>query len=128
MAAGVDFFARQNLAYNYVSYDSQSIGTNLRLGFALTEEVAFQPRYSFFQQKITLPKNFNNCQFSSLTPGNGGPGVNPDREAAGLDLFVNARSAVTPTAKRRWQSAGTGRRSGEHVAGRLHGVIQYTRQ
>ena len=32
----------------YVSYDSQTIGTNLRLGFALTEEIAFQPRYSFY--------------------------------------------------------------------------------
>ncbi len=89
MAGGVDFFARQNLASNYVSYDSQTIGTNLRLGFALTEEIAFQPRYSFYQQKITLPNQYNNCQFSSLTPGNGGPGVNPIREAAGQDLFVN---------------------------------------
>jgi len=89
MAAGIDLFARQNLANNYVSYNSQTIGTNLRLGFALTEEIAFQPRYTFYQQKITLPTNLNDCQFSSLTPGNGGPGVNPTREAAGLDLFVN---------------------------------------
>ena len=29
MAAGIDLFARQNLANNYVSYDSQTIGTNL---------------------------------------------------------------------------------------------------
>ena len=55
MAAGIDLFARQNLANSYVSYDTQTIGTNLRLGFALTEEIAFQPRYSFYQQKITLP-------------------------------------------------------------------------
>lgn len=89
MAGGIDLFARQNLASNYVSYDSQTIGTNLRLGFALTEEIAFQPRYSFYQQKITLPNQYNNCQFSSLTPGNGGPGVTPIREAAGQDLFVN---------------------------------------
>ena len=65
MAAGIDFFARQNLANNYVSYNSQTIGTNLRLGFALTEEIAFQPRYTFYQQKITLPTNLNDCQFSS---------------------------------------------------------------
>jgi outer membrane protein insertion porin family len=85
MAGGIDLFARQNLASNYVSYDSQSVGTNLRLGFALTEEIAFSPRYSFYQQKITLPDQYNNCQFSSRTPGNGGPGVNPVDEAAGLD-------------------------------------------
>ncbi|MFZ0624739.1 MAG: outer membrane protein assembly factor BamA, partial [Pseudolabrys sp.] len=64
MAAGIDLVARQNLANNYVSYDSQTIGTNLRLGFALTEEIAFQPRYTFYQQKITLPTNLNDCQFS----------------------------------------------------------------
>ena len=95
MAGGIDVFARQNLASNYVSYDSQTVGTNLRLGFALTEEIAFQPRYTFYQQKITLPTQFNNCQFSSNTPGNGGPGVNPQNEpipAGGPppgDTFVN---------------------------------------
>jgi len=89
MGAGIDLFARQNLASSYVSYDSQTIGTNLRLGFALTEEIAFQPRYSFYQQKITLPDQYNDCQFSSLTPSRGGPGVNPILEAQGQDLFVN---------------------------------------
>ncbi len=89
MAGGIDLFARQNLANNYVSYNSQTIGTNLRLGFAITEEIAFQPRYSFYQQKITLPDQYNDCQFSSNTPGNGGPGVNPTNEANGSDLFVN---------------------------------------
>jgi outer membrane protein insertion porin family len=88
MAGGIDVFARQNLASNYISYDSQTIGTNLRLGFALTEEIAFQPRYTFYNQKITLPFNLNNCQFSSLAPV---PGVNPISEAAGLDTnpFAN---------------------------------------
>jgi outer membrane protein insertion porin family len=81
MAGGIDVFGRQNLASNYISYDSQTIGTNLRLGFALTEEVAFQPRYTFYQQKITLPYQYNNCQFSSNALINGGQGVNPQNEA-----------------------------------------------
>src|SRR4249919_3039273 len=89
MAGGIDLFARQNLASNYISYDSQTIGTNLRLGFALTEEIAFQPRYTFYQQKITLPYNLNNCQFSSNALINGGPGVNPTNEANGSDTTVN---------------------------------------
>src|SRR6478609_1733174 len=89
MAGGIDLFARQNFRSSYVSYDSQTVGTNLRLGFALTEEIAFQPRYSFYQQRITLPIQLDNCQFSSLALINGGPGVNPIREAAGQDLFVN---------------------------------------
>jgi len=36
MAGGIDIFGRQNLASSYVSYDSQTVGFNLRLGFALT--------------------------------------------------------------------------------------------
>jgi outer membrane protein insertion porin family len=87
MAGGIDLFARQNFASNYVSYDSQTIGTNLRLGFALTEEIAFQPRYSFYSQKITLPFQLNNCQFSSNALINGGPGVTPQNEF--LDTIVN---------------------------------------
>jgi len=103
MAGGIDIFARQQLASSYVSYDSQTVGFNLRLGFALTEEIAFQPRYSFYQQRITLPVQYNNCQFSSNTPGNGGPGVSPGNEPSpanggnglgnpstgGFDTFVN---------------------------------------
>ncbi len=92
MAGGIDVFARQNLASNYISYDSQTIGTNLRLGFALTEEIAFQPRYTFYQQKITLPFQYNNCQFSNFAPATGllpGTGVNPTVEASGLDTQVN---------------------------------------
>jgi len=38
-------FARQSLANSYVSYDTTTIGTTLRLGFALTEELSLQPRY-----------------------------------------------------------------------------------
>ena len=89
MAAGIDLFARQNLANSYVSYNTQTIGTNLRLGFALTEEIAFQPRYSFYQQKVTLPVQLDDCQFSSNALIRGGSGVTPTNEANGSDLFVN---------------------------------------
>ena len=67
MAGGIDVYARQNLANSYVSYDTQSIGTNLRLGFGLTEELSLQTRYSIYQQKITLPDQYNNC-ISTTTP------------------------------------------------------------
>src|SRR4029077_16917351 len=60
-------------ASSYVSYDSQTVGFNLRLRFALTEEIAFQPRYSFYQQRITLPIQFDDCQFSSNAPAVSGP-------------------------------------------------------
>jgi outer membrane protein insertion porin family len=85
MAGGIDLFARQNLASSYVSYDSQTIGTNLKLGFALTEELAFSPRYSIYQQKITLPDYLNDCQYSPNALINGGSGVSPTTEAARTD-------------------------------------------
>ena len=60
MAGGIDLYGQQNLATNYVSYNSETIGVNLRLGFALTEELALQPHYSIYRQSITLP-DVNNC-------------------------------------------------------------------
>jgi outer membrane protein insertion porin family len=59
MAGGIDLYARQNESTSYISYDSTTIGTNLRLGFALTEELAFQPHYTIYRQEITLPAQFN---------------------------------------------------------------------
>jgi outer membrane protein insertion porin family len=97
MAGGIDVFARQNLASNYQSYDSQTIGTNLRLGFALTEEIAFQPRYSFYNQKVTLPWQLNNCQFSSNAPaaGLGGTGVTPTNEGV-FNALDNIDTVINP--------------------------------
>lgn len=69
MSGGVDFFARENRATNYVSYDTNTAGVNLRLGFALTEEISFQPRYSIYRQEITLPNEYNDCSPSTV-PGN----------------------------------------------------------
>jgi outer membrane protein insertion porin family len=60
MAGGIDLYGTQNLATSYVSYNSQTIGINLRLGFALTEELSLQPHYSIYRQEITLP-DVNNC-------------------------------------------------------------------
>jgi outer membrane protein insertion porin family len=91
MAGGIDLFYKQNKASNYVSYDTQTVGVNLRLGFALTEEIALQPHYSIYQQKISLPDQFNNCLLSSNATRNGGPGVNPGNEGGpgNTDTIVN---------------------------------------
>ena len=61
MAGGIDLFARESFATSYVSYGTTSIGTNLRLGFALSEELSLQPHYSIYRQEITLPWALNNC-------------------------------------------------------------------
>ena len=59
MAGGFDIFARQNLASSYVSYDTETIGGNLRLGFALTEQLALQPHYSLYRQEVKLSDAVN---------------------------------------------------------------------
>src|SRR5262245_34912704 len=98
MAGGIDVYATQNLASNDQSYDSQTIGTTLRLGFALTEEIAFQPRYSFYNQKVTLPWQLDNCQFSSNAPaaGLGGTGVTPANEGVPGTGGLNTDTVVNP--------------------------------
>ena len=72
MAGGIDLFGRQSIANSYVSYDTQTVGVNLRLGFALSEELSFTPRYSIFQQEVSLPDYLNNCM-STSTPLFGRP-------------------------------------------------------
>ena len=94
MAGGIDLFARQTFSTSYVSYNTQTVGVNFRLGFALSEEIAFAPHYSIFQQKVSLPDNLNNCLLSSNATVNGGPGVTPTNEgvfnpAQNTDLTVN---------------------------------------
>jgi len=54
LAAGIDVFHRQTLASSYYSYDNRTTGGNLRLGFALSEELSFQARYSAYRQQIEL--------------------------------------------------------------------------
>ncbi len=61
MVGGIDLFARQSLASSYVSYNTLTYGTNLRLGFALSEEIGFSPHYSIYRQEVTLPDYLNNC-------------------------------------------------------------------
>jgi outer membrane protein insertion porin family len=58
---GVDLFAKQTLQNTYQSYESRMIGGGLRTGLALREDLGLTLRYSAYEQKITLPGSFNNC-------------------------------------------------------------------
>jgi outer membrane protein insertion porin family len=83
IGVGADLFMRQTLASNYVSYDSETAGIALRAGFALSEELSFQARYSIYQQKITLPYVLNNCQYTQAAldfQAGIGPGVQPGND------------------------------------------------
>ena len=61
MSGGIDLFAKQNEATPYVAYATETYGANLRVGFALTEEVKLGLRYSIYQQSIQLPPELEDC-------------------------------------------------------------------
>ena len=78
IAGGVDLFAKRNINSRYSLYDTTTVGTSLRLGFPLTEEMSFSPRYSIYQSKIDIPNNtdrpYNDCSspIVGYTPGSAG--------------------------------------------------------
>ena len=61
MALGLDFFAKETNGQQYTSYDTQTIGGAVRLGFELREDLTLQLRYSLYQQELSLQEGFSNC-------------------------------------------------------------------
>jgi outer membrane protein insertion porin family len=85
VALGLDFFQRQQLANNFISYGTKTLGFSPRLGFGLREDLSLQLRYSIYQQQIQLPANLANC---NNNPANGLLAFNP------TPAFVNANGAM----------------------------------
>jgi len=61
VALGLDVFAKQQNATNYVSYQTKTYGFGARLGFSLREDLGLQVRYSLYRQEVSLPPNLHNC-------------------------------------------------------------------
>ena len=61
VALGLDFFQRSQLANNFVSYGTKTLGFSPRLGFQLREDLSLQLRYSITRQEVTLPGTLANC-------------------------------------------------------------------
>src|SRR5882757_5846079 len=79
VALGLDMFYREQLANNYISYGTKTIGFSPRLGIALREDLSLQLRYSIYQQQISLPSNLANCNnnpSNSLLAFNPSPAFN----------------------------------------------------
>jgi outer membrane protein insertion porin family len=60
-SGGVDLFARESLANPYLSYGSETIGTALKLGIPLREDLTMQLRYSIYWQEISLTSTLDDC-------------------------------------------------------------------
>jgi outer membrane protein insertion porin family len=71
VGAGIDLYWKESLSNDFVSYGTKTIGTNLRLVFPLNEEISFSPRYSIYQQEISLPAYLNNCNNINPNSANG---------------------------------------------------------
>lgn len=81
VAGGVDLFAKRNVNSKYSLYDTTVVGTTLRLGLPVTEEITFAPRYSIYQTNLTIPNTsdrpYNDCTspLDGVTPGTPGAPV-----------------------------------------------------
>jgi len=60
-SGGVDLFARESLANPYISYGTETIGTSLKLGIPLREDLTMQLRYSVYWQQIELSPSMDDC-------------------------------------------------------------------
>ena len=61
LSGGVDLFARETLASHYLSYGTETIGTSLKLGIPLREDLSMQLRYSIYWQQIQLASTMDDC-------------------------------------------------------------------
>ncbi|MGJ5078905.1 outer membrane protein assembly factor BamA [Bradyrhizobium sp. HKCCYLS3013] len=61
VALGLDLYQRQQLANNFISYGTKTLGFSPRLGFQLREDLSLQLRYSIYRQEITLPTTLSDC-------------------------------------------------------------------
>ncbi|WP_316175326.1 MULTISPECIES: outer membrane protein assembly factor BamA [unclassified Bradyrhizobium] len=86
VALGLDFYQRQQLANNFISYGTKTLGFSPRLGFQLREDLSLQLRYSIYQQEITLPATLANCNNVQFLPGGApNPAFNPTPAFANLN-------------------------------------------
>jgi outer membrane protein insertion porin family len=95
VALGLDVSYREQLANDYISYGTKTLGFSPRLGFALREDLSLQLRYSLYQQSITLPTALDNC--NNLA----GPAFFPtptyiNTALGGVDPTGNAQAGLLP--------------------------------
>jgi outer membrane protein insertion porin family len=100
VAGGLDLFYREQLANNYISYTTKTLGFSPRLGFGLREDLSLQLRYSLYQTSVSLPPTLNNC--NNLFPTNSlGQGFYPtpayiNQVLGGFDPTGNVNIAGIP--------------------------------
>ena len=83
-------FARESLANPYISYGTETVGTSLKAGIPLREDLSMQLRYSIYWQQIQLQSSMDDCNninpdfatsFPTWTAVVGAAAAGLDREA-----------------------------------------------
>jgi len=100
VALGLDVFYREQLANQYISYGTKTIGFSPRLGFGLREDLSLQLRYSLYQQTISLPGTLDNCNNLSPFNATGQPFLPTpayiNQVMGGVDPSGNAQNGFLP--------------------------------
>ncbi|MET0970692.1 MAG: outer membrane protein assembly factor BamA [Tardiphaga sp.] len=103
VALGMDFFQREQLSNSYISYNTKTLGFSPRLGFQLREDLSLQLRYSIYQQEISLPAAYSNCNnlggnSALYTPGFlnqiNGLGFVENSAGAGFGCYADGESSL----------------------------------
>ncbi len=93
IAAGFDVFAKDSSVSPYMFYNNFMVGGTARFGLPITEEITFQPRYSIYSSRISIPDSssfpYNDC------PGTGNPifGVTPVNNPDGTNSGVQPQAS-----------------------------------
>jgi outer membrane protein insertion porin family len=59
LAAGFDVYHQTNNNNQYALYQTWTTGGTLRLGVPITDDLTFQPNYSLYESKITIPNTYS---------------------------------------------------------------------
>lgn len=102
VALGMDLYQRTQLANNYISYGTKTMGFSPRLGFTLREDLALQVRYSIYRQEISLPSYLSDCNNTLGIAANTSPAFSaanggvPDLSSTtnGLGCYANGEASL----------------------------------
>ena len=104
MSGGIDIYHKATFPNQYAFYEVWTTGATLRLGLPITDYLTFQPHYSLYESKISIPNTssqpYNDCTdpISGVTPSPPGPTNNClTNGEASLALKQAANSGLTLT-------------------------------
>jgi len=96
LSGGIDLFARDTLSSPYLSYGTESYGTNLKMGVPLREDLSFQGRYSVYWSQINLVSSLDDCNNVSPNFSTTFPTLNAVNAATAFGGYPGFNAAAGP--------------------------------